>query len=72
MVELQTKAAEPKQGGDITYMDMKDEREALGESNIQKFFSGATVLLTGGTGFLGKLMVEKLLRYVSVLLKKRI
>ncbi|XP_047542490.1 fatty acyl-CoA reductase wat-like [Vanessa atalanta] len=31
-------------------------------SQIQKLFSGSTVLLTGGTGFLGKLLVEKLLR----------
>ncbi|KAG6443935.1 hypothetical protein O3G_MSEX003046 [Manduca sexta] len=53
---------EPKQGGDITYMDMVDEKVDLGESQIQKLFSGSTVLLTGGTGFLGKLIVEKLLR----------
>ncbi|CAH0713000.1 unnamed protein product, partial [Brenthis ino] len=36
--------------------------EELEESQIQKMFSGSTVLLTGGTGFLGKLLVEKLLR----------
>ncbi|XP_072948546.1 uncharacterized protein [Epargyreus clarus] len=51
-----------KQGGDITYEHMVDETEALGDSQIQKLFTGATVLLTGGTGFLGKLLVEKLLR----------
>ncbi|XP_049883818.1 fatty acyl-CoA reductase wat-like [Pectinophora gossypiella] len=51
-----------KEGGDITYMDMVDETDALGESQIQKLFSGTTVLVTGGTGFLGKLLVEKLLR----------
>ncbi|XP_063392481.1 fatty acyl-CoA reductase wat-like isoform X1 [Cydia fagiglandana] len=53
---------EPKQGGDITFMDMIDEAEARGESQIQKFLSGSTILVTGGTGFLGKLLVEKLLR----------
>ncbi|CAH0715880.1 unnamed protein product, partial [Brenthis ino] len=32
------------------------------ESQIQKMFSGSTVFLTGATGFIGKLLVEKLLR----------
>uniref|UniRef100_A0A2A4JS90 Fatty acyl-CoA reductase n=1 Tax=Heliothis virescens TaxID=7102 RepID=A0A2A4JS90_HELVI len=58
----QNQLFEAKQGGDITFMDMVDEREALGESKIQKMFAGSSVLLTGGTGFLGKLVVEKLLR----------
>lgn len=29
---------------------------------IQKFYSGANIFLTGGTGFLGQLIIEKLLR----------
>ncbi|XP_038219934.1 fatty acyl-CoA reductase wat-like [Zerene cesonia] len=50
-----------KEGNDITFSDMVDEMD-FGESEIEKAFSGATVLLTGGTGFLGKLLIEKLLR----------
>ncbi|XP_015172637.1 PREDICTED: putative fatty acyl-CoA reductase CG5065 [Polistes dominula] len=29
---------------------------------IQKFYDGQSILITGGTGFLGKLLIEKLLR----------
>ncbi|GBP65544.1 Putative fatty acyl-CoA reductase CG5065 [Eumeta japonica] len=36
--------------------------EESGDSEIQKFFAGKTVLVTGGTGFLGKQLIEKLLR----------
>ncbi|KAF9822738.1 hypothetical protein SFRURICE_007039 [Spodoptera frugiperda] len=57
----ETQMFEPKQGGDITYMDMVEESQPLGDSQIQKLFAGSSVLLTGGTGFLGKLVVEKLL-----------
>lgn len=31
-------------------------------SQIENFYAGSTVFLTGGTGFLGKLITEKLLR----------
>lgn len=33
-----------------------------GKSAIQEFYSGATVFITGGTGFMGKVLTEKLLR----------
>lgn len=32
-------------------------------SSIQEFYKDATVFITGATGFLGKILVEKLLRY---------
>lgn len=32
------------------------------ESQVQNFYAGQTVLLTGATGFLGKILLEKLLR----------
>ncbi|KAJ8916502.1 hypothetical protein NQ315_000144 [Exocentrus adspersus] len=32
------------------------------ESNIQKFYKSRNVLITGGTGFIGKILIEKLLR----------
>lgn len=32
------------------------------ESNIQEFFKNKSVFITGGTGFLGKLIVNKLIR----------
>lgn len=33
---------------------------------IQKFYSGSTVFLTGASGFLGKIVLEKLLRSCNV------
>lgn len=33
---------------------------------IEKFYSGSTVLVTGATGFLGTILVEKLLRCFEV------
>ena len=37
--------------------DLDDEN-----TEITKFYEGLNVLVTGGSGFLGKLLVEKLLR----------
>ncbi|XP_022827109.1 fatty acyl-CoA reductase wat-like [Spodoptera litura] len=39
---------------------------ARGTSSVQQFYSGATVFLTGGSGFLGKQLIEKLLRATKV------
>jgi len=35
---------------------------SISNSPIQNFFSGSCVLVTGATGFVGKALVEKLLR----------
>jgi hypothetical protein len=35
---------------------------SVSSSPIQNFFDGSCVLVTGGTGFVGKVLVEKLLR----------
>lgn len=33
------------------------------ESPMLEFYRGKSIFITGGTGFLGKLFLEKLLRY---------
>lgn len=44
-------------------VDMMYEESEPESTPIKDYFRGKTVLLTGGTGFLGLLYVEKLLRY---------
>ncbi|CAG9770823.1 unnamed protein product [Ceutorhynchus assimilis] len=48
-----------QQGQDITASDMIQPEE---DSEIKKFYKGSCIFITGATGFLGKLAVEKLLR----------
>ncbi|PZC72879.1 hypothetical protein B5X24_HaOG210404 [Helicoverpa armigera] len=43
-----------------------DEITARGDSAVQQFYCGATVFVTGGSGFLGKQLVEKLFRATKV------
>ncbi|KAK2588427.1 hypothetical protein KPH14_004426 [Odynerus spinipes] len=47
---------------DMFSMNEDDTNDLNGSSEIANFFAGRKVLITGGSGFLGKLLVEKLLR----------
>lgn len=38
------------------------------EDRIMKMFSGRSIFITGGTGFLGKVMIEKFFRYALILI----
>lgn len=49
-----------REGGDITADHMINQ--ITEPSEIQQYFAGSTAFVTGGTGFLGRLLVEKLLR----------
>ena len=45
---------------------MDKETEAMGRSNILECFQNAHVLVTGGTGFMGQVLMEKLLRTCQI------
>lgn len=49
-----------REGGDIFASDMVDHEEV--EGDIAKMFADSTIFITGSTGYLGKMFLEKLLR----------
>lgn len=49
------------EGLDIAANYLVDENPR-GHSRVQDFYTDATIFVTGATGFLGKLLIEKLLR----------
>lgn len=57
---------EQREGGDIFFQDfIQEEIDGAGHghaSEILNFFEGTTVFITGGTGFLGQTIIEKLVR----------
>lgn len=38
----------------------------MDQSKIQKCFQNSTIFLTGGTGFIGNLLLEKILRTLNI------
>ena len=43
-------------------LNMNDTDENIGNSEVTEFYEKCNVLITGGSGFLGMLLIEKLLR----------
>ncbi|KAJ2952241.1 hypothetical protein O0L34_g4517 [Tuta absoluta] len=51
---------------EIARNSIVNETIARGESPVQRLYAGAVVLVTGGSGFLGKQLIEKLFRSCDV------
>lgn len=48
-------------------MDSNIYNPTNGQSPLQEFYKNSKILITGGTGFIGKVLAEKLLRsYLTV------
>ncbi|VEN61737.1 unnamed protein product [Callosobruchus maculatus] len=55
---------------DLAFIEQEPEEPNITElTPIQEFYKDAHILITGGTGFLGKLLIEKLLRSCNELSK---
>lgn len=63
---MATEEDNAREGGDITAFDMILPED---DSDILEFYKNSTIFITGATGFLGKLCMEKLLRTCSNLNK---
>lgn len=42
--------------------DMRSISDVKSKTEVQNFYTGKTIFITGGSGFMGILLVEKLLR----------
>lgn len=43
-------------------IEVQNVMPSMGQTNVADFYNGKNVFITGGTGFMGKVLLEKLLR----------